>query len=277
MEPFRIAVAQLAISRDAAENGPAVRRLMREASARGARLILFPEGMLSGYAKEQIGSWDEVDWDVVRAELRAVMALAAELRLWVVLGSAHPLTPPNRPHNSLYVISDEGRIVDRYDKRFCSSTETQHYFVPGSRPTVFEVDGFRFGCVICVEVNFPQLFTEYERLGVDCLLFPAYPVDTLLEVKARAYASINDYWVALSGPAQTSHLLPTELIGPHGLVLARVDDGADLVVADLDRSDPALDIALNKARPWRALVNAGDFYRAAMVDDDPRSTDRTCV
>lgn len=276
VKPFRIAIAHLPISRDAAENGPAVRRLMRDAAAQGARLILFPEGMLSGYAKEQIGGWDEVDWDVVRAELRAAMALAAELRLWVVLGSAHPLTPPHRPHNSLYVISDEGRVVDRYDKRFCSNTETLHYFVPGTGPTVFDVDGFRFGCVICVEVNFPDLFTEYERLGVDCLLFPAYPVDRMLEVKARAYASINNYWVALSGPRQTSHLLRSELIGPHGEVMAQVGDGDELVVADLDRSDPDLDIPLTKARPWRALVNAGDFYRAAVVDD-PRSTDRTCL
>jgi hypothetical protein len=31
-----------------------------------------------------------------------------------VLGSAHPLTPPHRPHNSLYVISDQGHVVNRY-------------------------------------------------------------------------------------------------------------------------------------------------------------------
>jgi predicted amidohydrolase len=276
MNRFRIAIAQPTISRAASENGAVVRRLMWDAAARDARLILFPEGMLSGYAKEQHADWSTVDWTVVREELRLVMALAAELGLWVVLGSAHPLTPPHRPHNSLYVISDAGRIVDRYDKRFCSSTETLHYFAPGTRPTVFDVDGFRFGCVICVEVNFPDLFTEYERLGVDCLLFPTYPVDAMLEVKARAYAAIDNYWVALSGPAQTAHLLRSELIGPHGEPLAQAGDGEELVVADLDPADPALDIPLTKARPWRALVNAGNFYRDAMVDD-PRSTDRTCT
>jgi predicted amidohydrolase len=45
----------------------------------------------------------------------------------VVLGSAHPLTPPHRPHNSLYVISDKGQLVDRYDKRFCSNTEITRF------------------------------------------------------------------------------------------------------------------------------------------------------
>ena len=97
--------------------------MMREAATAGARLVQFPEGMLSGYAVEQVQDWAEVDWPGVRQELEAVAALARELSLWVVLGSAHPLTSPHRPHNSLYVISDEGLLVDRYDKRLCSHTE----------------------------------------------------------------------------------------------------------------------------------------------------------
>jgi predicted amidohydrolase len=275
MDRFRIAIAQVPISPDPSVNGAAVRRVMRVAAGRGARLVLFPEGMLSGYAKEQHADWSGLDWALVRDELRAVMALAAELRVWVVLGSAHALTPPNRPHNSLYVISDAGAIVDRYDKRLCSATETLHFYTPGTRPVTFEVDGVRFGCVVCVEVNFPRLFTEHERLGVDCLLFPAYPVDAELEVKARAYAGINDYWVALSGPEQTAHLLHSELIGPHGRVLAVASPGDELVVADLDPTDPALEIALTKARPWRAAVTSGAFHRGTHRPGDPRSQDRT--
>src|SRR3954468_23077704 len=106
--PFVLATAQLPISGDARVNARHVRATMREAAAQGARLVHFPEGMLSGYAKNPIQDWTEVDWGTVREELELAMALAAELRLWVVLGSAHPLTPPHWPHNSLYVISDAG-------------------------------------------------------------------------------------------------------------------------------------------------------------------------
>ena len=129
MTGIRIAIAQPTITADARANGKTVRSLMRKAAAGRARLVQFPEGMLSGYAKEQIADWSDVDWDAVRDELEQIMALAAELKLWVVLGSAHPLTPPHRPHNSLYVISDTGELVDRYDKRFCrtprSTTSTR--------------------------------------------------------------------------------------------------------------------------------------------------------
>jgi hypothetical protein len=44
--------------------------------------------------------WDRADWPVLRDEVAAIARLAGELRLWTVLGSVHPLTPPHRPHNS---------------------------------------------------------------------------------------------------------------------------------------------------------------------------------
>ena len=275
MTGIRIAIAQPEITADARKNGAEVRRLMKQAAAGKARLVQFPEGLLSGYAKEQIQDWADVDWAAVRAELEQIMALAAKLKLWVVLGSAHPLTPPNRPHNSLYVISDQGRIVDRYDKRFCSQTEITQFYSPGFEPVVFDVDGYRFGLMICVEINFPHLFSEYERLGVECLLLSAYPVDSIFELKARAYAAINAYWVAMSLPAQTNHLMPSGLITPNGTYAALIS-GTDLVIADLNRDDPDLHIPLHLARPWRSTALKGDIYRTRRVTD-PRSTNRTTV
>jgi predicted amidohydrolase len=105
----------------------------------------------------------------------------------------------------------------------------------GTAPLTFEVDGFRFGCAICIEVNFPTLFAEYEALGVDCMLLSAYPVDAIFRTKARAHAAINATWVSLSVPAQVAHLVRPGLIGPDGEDLTVAQDGADLVVADLDR------------------------------------------
>ena len=85
--------------------------------------------------------------------------------------------------------------------------------------------------------------------------------DAMLEGRARAHAGINNCWVALSGPAQTAHLLPAELIGPHGEVLARASAGGELIVAHLDGTDRALEIAQTKARTWRTEVTSGDFHR----------------
>ncbi|WP_238011889.1 carbon-nitrogen hydrolase family protein [Dactylosporangium sp. AC04546] len=271
-----IATTQPAGTADARENGRIVRELMREAAAADVRLIQFPEGFLSGYAKEQIADWAAVDWAAVRDELNSVADLAAELGMWVVLGSAHPLTPPNRPHNSLYVISDQGQVVTRYDKRFCSNTEITRFYSPGFEPITFDIDGYRFGLAICIEVNFPQLFAEYDRLGVDCLLLSAWPVDKIFFRKAQAHAAIQNYWLSLSVPAQSADLMSSAIIGPDGSELTAVSAPEQLATVVLDRDAPEFHIALDLARPWRAEANQGDIYRNRRVED-PRSSDRTLV
>ncbi|WP_232820042.1 carbon-nitrogen hydrolase family protein [Nocardioides allogilvus] len=269
-----MATCQPTASSDPRANGAEVRRMLRVAAAAGARLAHFPEGFLSGYAVADVAAWEDVDWSAVRRELEEVAALAGELGIWVVLGSAHPLTPPHWPHNSLYVISDQGELVDRYDKRKCSNTELTRFYTPGFEPVVVDVDGFRFGLALCIEVNFEDLFAEYRRLGVDCVLLSAYPVDSIFETKARAHAAIHNYWLSLSVPAQRTHLFHSGLIGPHGEVLADVGSEAGLVIGTLDRGDPALHVALDLAKPWRALARAGDIYEERRVDDE-RSRLRT--
>ena len=274
-DPFRLAIAQLPVTGDPRRNGDAVRDAMREASSRGARLLQLPEGLLSGYALNPVQDWAEVDWDLVRDELDAVARLAGELGLWVVLGSAHPLTPPRWPHNSLYVVSDRGEVVTRYDKRLVSHTEVTRFYTAGSDPVTFEVDGFRFGCVICVEINFPELFIEYAALDVDCVLVSAYPVDGIFAVKARAYAALHCSWVTLATPSDTASFIASSAFAPNGDVLGEVSGPEGLLVVELDRSAPELEMALTKARPWRAAVRADPAYRCG-APDDPRSVDRTC-
>jgi len=161
--------------------GSEIRDLVQQARRKGARLVHFPEGALcsphklvmSSDGPDKVGpaDWSRANWDILQDELLAVAAVAKTLEIWVVLGSIHQLTPPNRPHNSLYVISDKGKVVTRYDERMLSSTKISFMYSPGSSPVTFEVDGFRFGCSLGMEVHFPELFLEYEQLDVDCVLF----------------------------------------------------------------------------------------------------------
>ncbi|KAA2247672.1 carbon-nitrogen hydrolase family protein [Solihabitans fulvus] len=279
-DTFRLAVAQSEVTCDPAANGDAVRKLMVAAREQGARMAQFPEGAISGYpsgqaAKRELAGW-RVDWAAVRAELERTAELAADLSLWVVLGGNHRLTEPHRPRNSLYVISPAGEPVARYDKRFLSHTEIGDWYSPGFEPLVFDVDGFRFGCALCIEVNFPEVFLEYRALDVDCVLFSSYSRDPVFDVLARGHAAAHNYWIGVSVPAQCSDAMPAGVVGPHGYRLASCpDDGAPaLVCVDLDRAAPEVEVALRLARPWRTSARAGEPY-AAHRFDDPRSADRT--
>lgn len=252
-----IATVQSPISADVSANGHNIRRLMAEARTAGARLVHFPEGALSGYVKTEIKDWAAVDWSALCDEIETTAACASELGIWVVFGANHPQEHPAWPTNSLYVISDKGALVGRYDKRLISHTEATSWYAPGTAPFVFEVDGYRFGCVLCIEIHFPEIFIEYERLGVDCVLFSAYSDDPMFAIEAQAHAAMNNIWLSLCTPA-TSTSLPCRLIGPDGNPFGRsVDTGnGRFVCGKLDRGDPRYDVALNKARPWRALVRA---------------------
>lgn len=275
MQSLTVATAQSTISQNVRSNGGHIRKLMAQAHEQGAKLVHFPEGALSGYAKSQIPNWNDVDWLAVRTELEAIAALAGRLTLWTVVGCNHRLTPPNRPHNSLYVISEHGEIAARYDKRYCSHAELSDWYTPGVAPCVFEVAGFRFGCALCIEIQFVEVFAEYERLDVDCVLFSAYADDPMFWNQAQGYAATNNLWISVSTPAPCSTGLASGLIGPNGTPLARATNAGQphMLIQTLDRQDPAFDIALNKARPWRRTARTGQIYREKHVHD-PRSEDQ---
>ncbi len=291
---LRLAVAQPIVREDprsVAElraSGHGLRLLMREAREAGARLIHFPEGatcsphkrILSVDGPDTVGpaDWDRFEWDALRQELAATAELARTLNLWTVLGSVHPLTPPHRPHNSLYVISDRGEVVTRYDERMLSQTKISYMYAPGSAPLAFDVEGVRFGCLLGMEVHFPELFSEYERLSVDCVLFSttggAARDEPIFATEARGHAAANSYWVSFSVPARHAAIAPSGLIGPAGQWLARgPQDGTPaVVVADLDDTVEDVEIAVFRARPWRRTARAGRY--TPHVVDDPRSTNR---
>jgi predicted amidohydrolase len=273
--PIKLAVAQSQISPDIRENGRVIRTLMQQARSEGAALVHFPEGAMSGCSKAQIKRSGEVAWDVLGDELRSTANLARELGLWVVVGSSHRLTPPHRPHNSLYVLSAQGELATRYDKRFCSHTEITDWHTPGRECCVFEVEGWRFGCVLCIEIQFAEVFQRYAELDVDCILFSAYADDAMFGIQAQGYAASHSYWVSVSVPTQMSHELSSRLIAPTGAIQSAARPLVSEVVVDLlDVDSPRWEIALHRAKPWRDRARDGAIYRQRHVED-PRSEEKT--
>jgi predicted amidohydrolase len=138
------------------------------------------------------------------------------------------------------------------------------------------VSGWRFGCVLCIEVHFSELFREYADLGVDCVLFSAYADAPMFAVQAQGYAASHSYWVSVATPTQLSGGLPSRLIGPTGEVQAIAGpDESGVVVGELDEGCPRWEVALHRAKPWRAKARDGSVYRQRFVRD-PRSESRSC-
>ncbi|MEV0796160.1 carbon-nitrogen hydrolase family protein [Kribbella sp. NPDC050281] len=254
---LRIAVAQSTVHEDPTnaallrESGAEIRGLMKQAAEAGARLVHFTEGALcfpskrvmSELGPDEIGpsDWSKAEWTVLQEELDRITALSGELGIWTVIPSVHQLPAPTRPHNSMYVVSDQGTVVARYDERMLSATKLTWMYTPGTEPVTFEVDGYRFGLSLGLDVLFPEVFTEYDRLGVDAVLVSYSTTGSsgneVVPTHARGYAVMNTCWVSLAVPANPAAGVMSGVIDPQGELVAEADGAAGIAVTELHRHD----------------------------------------
>src|SRR5581483_9355311 len=140
-QKLRIAVAQLSVTGDIVKNSRTIQRLIREAAARHADIVQFPETALCGWGKWNNPTFKKFNFEAMRRETNAIQKLAAEKRIWVILGSAHRLDSDFKPTNCLYVINNKGIIIDRYDKCWLVRGDELKTFTPGDHLVAFTLKG----------------------------------------------------------------------------------------------------------------------------------------
>lgn len=168
-QKLRIATCQFPVSGSPAENAQYIRNFMHTAAAEGAHLLHTSEASLSGYPGCDLPSFDHYDWDALRRQTAELRTLTKDLKMWLVLGSAHFLDEHTKPTNCLYLIDPEGKIVDRYDKCFCTGGDQKHYSA-GNRLVTHEIRGVRVGLAICYDICWPQLYIAYRKQGVSLMI-----------------------------------------------------------------------------------------------------------
>jgi predicted amidohydrolase len=182
---------------------------MRQASAEGAHLLHTSETSLSGYAGSEFLSFENYDWDALRKETAGLKALAAKLKMWLALGSSHFLDRNTKPTNCLYLISPEGKIVDRYDKSFCTETD-QQYYSAGNRLVTRDIRGVKIGVAICYDICWPQLYISYRELGVTVMVHSMYNarakgkdcLDTMNLREVPTRCADNRMWAVVNNSSQ---------------------------------------------------------------------------
>ena len=271
---LKIAGCQFAVNGSVEHNSQKICGLMRQAADGGTDVIHFSECALSGYAGIDFESFAGFDWQQLKAETRKIMALAAELGVWVVLGSSHQLTEPNRPHNSLYLISPEGQITDRYDKRFCMGRELPHY-TPGSRFVNFTVSGILCSLLICFDLRFPELYRQLKKQGVQCILQSFYNArqqgpsihSEIMRQSMQCRAATNYFWVSMTNSSGWFSPYSSCFIRPDGKVTAQLEDHKDGVTVNTvdinqEHYDPSAE--------YRMMAIDGALGNGPKIDD-PRS------
>jgi predicted amidohydrolase len=241
---LKVATCQFAVSSFIKRNSRKICEFLRKAKKSKADIVHFSECALSGYVGTDFPNFDGYNWDLLKEETEKVMALAAKLGLWVVLGSTHRLTEPNKPYNSLYVINPEGKIVDRYDKRFCTKGDLRR-LTPGNRFANFTVNGVKCSLLICFDLRFPEIYRELYKQKVNCIFQSFYnarqtgpSVHThIMRQTMQCRAATNHFWISMANASGYYSPYPSCFIQPDGRIINQLKQNrAGLMVNTVDLS-----------------------------------------
>ena len=246
MKPaLRLAVSQFPVTGDVAENASHIAEHMATAAKRRAHVVHFPEGALSGYARSNFASFENYDWHALEHHTQHIQALAAALKLWVVLGSARRMARKSKPRNCLHVISPTGVIPKTYDKQKLYGKERDLYSA-GKTPLVLSINGMTCGFLISYDSCFPDLYRIYAEHGVQ-LLFHSYynaknegsstSLDDLILAQLRTRAADHRFWISASNSSARHSRLASCVARPDGSLRSTKRHAPGLVVHDFPDPD----------------------------------------
>jgi deaminated glutathione amidase len=247
---MKVAALQMVSTPDVGLNLATATRLLAQAAAQGAELVLLPEYFCL------MGQRDVDKLQVAEAlgegPIQQALAAAAQMHgLWV-LGGTLPLrtADPQRVMNSCCVFAPDGTRAARYDKLhlFAFDNGRESYdegrvLQPGSTPVALQAGALRVGLSICYDLRFPELYRALMRPPCDLLVVPSAFTYTTgrahWELLLRARAVENQCYVLAAAQGGThvngrrtwGHSM---LVDPWGEVLAVLPEGEGVVLGEVD-------------------------------------------
>lgn len=245
-----VAAVQMVSTPNVDENIATARRLVAQAAATGAKLVLLPEywPIMGLSDSDKVAKAEPLG----QGPIQDFMAQAArEHGIWL-LGGTLPLASddPEKVINTTLVYDPEGRHVGRYDKihlfGFTKGTESYNEsrtIVPGRNVGTVETAVGKVGMSVCYDLRFPELFRAMGPLSL--IVVPAAFTYTTgrahWEILLRARAIENQCYVLaaaqggehVNGRRTWGHSM---LIDPWGEVKAVLAEGEGIVHGEVDPS-----------------------------------------
>jgi predicted amidohydrolase len=224
--------------------------LIREASVAGADYVQTPEVSNMMQVNRQ-ALFEHLAPEEDDRSLKAYRALAAELKIYLNIGSLAVKASPERAANRSFLIGPDGEVIAKYDKihmfdidlgngeRYHESANYQ----PGETAVMADLPWGRIGLTICYDVRFPALYRALAEGGASFLTVPSAFTKKTGEahwhtlLRARAIENGCFVFAAAQGGLHENkretygHSL---IIDPWGAVLAEADTEPGIILAKID-------------------------------------------
>jgi predicted amidohydrolase len=183
--------------------------------------------------------------------LKTYRALAAELKIYLHIGSLALRASPERAANRSFLIGPDGGLIASYDKIHMfdidlpdgeSYRESANY-QPGETAVISDLPWGRIGLTICYDVRFPALYRALAESGASFLTVPSAFTRKTGEAHwhtlLRARAIENGCFIFAAAQAGRhennretfGHSL---IVDPWGVILAEGDVEPGVVMATID-------------------------------------------
>ena len=251
MSQVQVALIQLRTPASQAAAWAQVEPLVRQAAAGRAQFIATPEAtnILERNRDKLFAGLKSAGDDLC---VQGLIGLAAELKVWLLIGSALVAREDGGAANRSMLIDPTGKVVATYDKihKFDVDLPTgerareSEAYRPGAEAVVAETPFGQLGLSICYDIRFPYLYRALAKAGAEILTVPAAftrPTgEAHWEILLRARAIETGAFVL--APAQggchedgRGTWGRSMIIGPWGEVLAAAsDDEPGVISASLD-------------------------------------------
>jgi len=250
MDRYVAAAVQMSSGADRAANLARATELVRDAAARGARLVALPEVFLwRGPRAEEAGVAESIPGPTTEA----LSVLARTFGIYLCAGSLLEAVPgETRAYNTSCLFDPRGTLVARYRKVHLFdvdlpgrvSVRESATRAPGAEVVTVPTELGMLGLSVCYDLRFPELYRALVRAGAEVLLVPSaftFPTGAAhWEVLCRARAVENQcYLIAPDQTGTSPHGFAdfgdSLICDPWGRVLARAGDGEAVVTAEIDR------------------------------------------
>ena len=250
-ERIRIACVQMTSRADKAANLEQAERLVAQAAATGADVVLLPEKWNCIGDAEALHAAAE---PLEGGESVAAMAAWARSHGITLVGGSITERREGREKlsNTCVVLDPQGETAAVYRKIHLFDVEAGGHVYResdaeehGEEPVLAALEGWPVGLTVCYDLRFPELYRILALEGAHLFTLPAHFTTHTgkdhWELLIRARAVENQAYVAAA--TQTGVTLPDRppsygrsvIVDPWGLVLAQAPDEETVISAELDR------------------------------------------